>query len=147
MNSPSLKFRMDSCFRSPYRNSCAIFFQKKIIGNERRRSMKNILITGISGFAGSFLAEYLVSQNRGKISGTYLEETSLGNIENVKTKVNLLKLNLTEEKKVFDIVKETKPDFIFHLAALTSPKASFDNPFETIQNNIKAQLNLLEVIR
>ena len=109
--------------------------------------MKKILITGISGFAGSFLAEYLVSQNKGKISGTYLEEASLGNIENVKTKVNLFKLNLTEEKKVFDTLREAKPDFIFHLAALTSPKASFDNPFETIQNNVKAQLNLLEVIR
>ncbi|MEK7502748.1 MAG: GDP-mannose 4,6-dehydratase [Patescibacteria group bacterium] len=109
--------------------------------------MKNILITGISGFAGSFLAEYLVSRNKGKISGTYLEEASLGNIQNVKTKVNLFKLNLTEEKKVFDIVLETKPDFIFHLAALTSPKASFDNPFETIQNNVKAQLNLLEAVR
>ena len=109
--------------------------------------MKKILITGISGFAGSFLAEYLVSQNKGKISGTYLEEASLGNIENVKTKVNLFKLNLTDEKKVLDLVLETKPDFIFHLAALTSPKISFDNPFETIQNNIKAQLNLLEVIR
>ena len=109
--------------------------------------MKNILITGISGFAGSFLAEYLVSQNKGKISGTYLEEASLGNIENVKTKVNLFKLNLTEEKKVFDTLREAKPDFIFHLAALTSPKASFDNPFETIQNNVKAQLNLLEAVR
>ncbi len=109
--------------------------------------MKNILITGISGFAGSFLAEYLVSQNKGKISGTYLDEASLGNIQNVKTKVNLFKLNLTEEKKVFDIVLETKPDFIFHLAALTSPKVSFDNPFETIQNNVKAQLNLLEAVR
>src|SRR3989344_1663776 len=109
--------------------------------------MKNILITGISGFAGSFLVEYLLSQNKGKISGTYLEEASLGNIENVKTKVNLFKLNLTDEKKVLDLVLETKPDFIFHLAALTSPKASFDNPFETIQNNVKAQLNLLEVIR
>ena len=109
--------------------------------------MKKILITGISGFAGSFLAEYLVSQNKGKISGTYLEEASLGNIENVKTKVNLFKLNLTDEKKVLDLVLETKPDFIFHLAALTSPKASFDNPFETIQNNVKAQLNLLEAVR
>ena len=109
--------------------------------------MRNILITGISGFAGSFLAEYLVSQNKGKISGTYLEETSLDNIENVKTKVNLFKLNLTDEKKVFDIVLETKPDIIFHLAALTSPWASFDNPFETIENNVKAQLNLLEAVR
>src|SRR3989344_6235155 len=109
--------------------------------------MKNILITGISGFAGSFLAEYLVSQNKGKILGTYLDEASLSNIENVKTKVNLFKLNLTEEKQVFDIILETKPDLIFHLAALTSPRASFDSPFETIQNNVKAQLNALEAVR
>lgn len=109
--------------------------------------MKNILITGISGFAGSFLAEYLVSQNKGKIFGTYLEETSLRNIESVKTKVKLFKLDLTEEKKVFDTVLETNPNLIFHLAALTSPGASFDNPFETIQNNVKGELNLLEAVR
>lgn len=109
--------------------------------------MKNILITGISGFAGSFLAEYLISQNKGKISGTYLEEAGLPSIGNLTAKVDLFKLNLTNEKKVFDIVKETKPDFIYHLAALTSPKASFDNPFEAIQNNVKAQLNLLEAVR
>lgn len=109
--------------------------------------MKNILITGISGFAGSFLAEYLVSQNKGKISGTYLDEASLGNIENVKTKVNLFKLNLIDEEKVLNIVNQIKPHFIFHLAALTSPKASFDNPFETIQNNVKGELNLLEAVR
>ncbi|OGH37520.1 MAG: hypothetical protein A3B44_02915 [Candidatus Levybacteria bacterium RIFCSPLOWO2_01_FULL_38_21] len=109
--------------------------------------MKNILITGISGFAGSFLAEYLVLQNKGKISGTYLEEQSLKNVEKIKTKIDLFKLNLIDEKKVLDIVRETKPDFIFHLAALTSPKASFDNPFETIKNNVRAQLNLLEAVR
>lgn len=109
--------------------------------------MNNILITGISGFAGSFLSEYLISQNKGKIFGTYLEETSLKNIESLKTKVNLFKLNLIDEKKVLDIVNQIKPDLIFHLAALTSPKASFDNPFETIQNNVKGELNLLEAVR
>ena len=109
--------------------------------------MKNILITGISGFAGSFLAEYLVLQNKGKISGTYLEEQSLKNVEKIKTRINLFKLNLTNEKKVLNIVKEVKPDFVFHLAALTSPKESFDNPFETIENNVKAELNLLEAVR
>src|SRR3990167_11288041 len=109
--------------------------------------MNNILITGISGFAGSFLSEYLISQNKGKIFGTYLEEMSLRNIESVKTKVNLFKVNLIDEKKVLDIVNQIKPDLIFHLAALTSPKASFDNPFETIQNNVKGELNLLEAVR
>ena len=109
--------------------------------------MKNILITGISGFAGSFLSEYLVLQNKGRITGTYLEEQSLKNVEKIKTRINLFKLNLTNEKKVLNIVKEVKPDFIFHLAALTSPKTSFDNPFKTIQNNVEAQLNLLEAVR
>ncbi len=109
--------------------------------------MKNILVTGISGFAGSFLAEYLSLQNKGKISGTYLDEASLENIENVKTRIGLLRLNLTDGKEVFNVVKKTKPDIIFHLAALTSPKKSFDNPFEAIQNNVKAQLNLFEAVR
>lgn len=106
-----------------------------------------VLITGISGFAGSHLAEYLVSQKRYSVAGTYVSEKSLKNIALIQKEIYLIKLNLKEEKKTKDAVAFLKPDFIFHLAALPAVGSSLNNPSETIINNITAQLNLLEAVR
>src|SRR3989339_829984 len=108
---------------------------------------KKVLITGVSGFAGGYLAEYLVGKKDCKIYGTYLSEESLLNVASVKDSINLTKVDLSKEKNVFDLIKEIKPDTIFHLAALSSPSNSFKNPRETINNNISAQINLFEAIR
>lgn len=109
--------------------------------------MKRALITGVTGFAGSYLAEYLLSTKKYEVSGTYLIEESLNNIEFSRDKVNLIKADLSEEKTVFKIIKDTSPSAIFHLAALTSPFDSFNNPIQTLTNNISLQVNILEAIR
>jgi GDP-4-dehydro-6-deoxy-D-mannose reductase len=109
--------------------------------------MKKVLITGITGFAGSYLAEHLLSTKKYDVSGTYLFEKSLINIENIKNKINLIKADLSEEKSVFEVVKNVSPSIVFHLAALTSPAESFKNPIKTLNNNISLQINLLEAIR
>lgn len=109
--------------------------------------MKRVLITGLTGFAGSYLAEYLVSLGRYDVSGTYLFDSSLINVDNVKNKLNLIKADLTSERKVFDVIKKATPEIIFHLAALASPADSFKNPSETLTNNISLQVNLLEAVR
>lgn len=109
--------------------------------------MKKVLITGITGFAGSYLAEHLLSSNKYDISGTYLFEESLNNVELAKDKLNLIKADLSEEKTVFKIIEDVSPDIIFHLAALTSPADSFKNPTITLTNNISLQVNLLEAVR
>lgn len=108
---------------------------------------KKVLITGISGFAGSHLAEYLVSQKKYTVSGTYLLDSSLEHLSPLKNKITLLKTDLTDAIKVSQLIKITKPDLIFHLAALTSPANSFNRPAETIINNVTAQINLLEAIK
>jgi len=104
------------------------------------------LITGITGFAGSYLAEHLLTKNY-EVSGTYLTDDGLKNVENIKGKINLIKADLSEEKSVFDIVKKVSPTVIFHLAALTSPADSFKNPVATLNNNISLEVNLLEAVR
>jgi GDP-4-dehydro-6-deoxy-D-mannose reductase len=109
--------------------------------------MKKVLITGITGFAGSYLAQHLLSFNKYDISGTYQLEKSLGNVESIKNKLNLIKADLSEEKNVFKIIQDTSPEIIFHLAALTSPSGSFNNPTQTLTNNISLQVNLLEGVR
>lgn len=108
--------------------------------------MKRVLITGTSGFAGSHLAEFLIQQRKYKVWGTYLLENSLGSINGLKNKIKLVKADLTKKERVTDLIKRTFPDYIFHLAALTSPAASFNNPLATIENNIAAEMNLLSAV-
>lgn len=109
--------------------------------------MKKVLITGITGFAGSYLAEYLLSTKKYSVSGTYLLEESLRNVATIRSKLNLVKVNLLNERNVLNIVKEISPSVIFHLAALTSPADSFKSPTETLMNNISLQINLMEGVR
>lgn len=105
------------------------------------------LITGVTGFAGSYLAEHLISTKKYEISGTYLLGDSLVNIDTIRHKLNLVKADLSNQKSVFDIIKDVSPAVIFHLAALTSPADSFKNPTQTLTNNISLQINLLEAVR
>jgi len=93
-----------------------------------------ILITGITGFAGSFLAEHLLELGH-DVSGTYLSDDSLVNVESIKDKITVEKVNLLEEEKVENYIKKIHPDGIIHLAALTSPAQSFQNPKEFFHNN------------
>jgi len=109
--------------------------------------MKKALITGITGFAGNYLAQHLLSSDKYDISGTYLLDEGLRNIGAIKGKLNLIKADLSEKENVFKIVKDTAPEIIFHLAALTSPFDSFSNPTRTLTNNISLQVNLLEGVR
>lgn len=109
--------------------------------------MKKVLITGITGFAGSFLAEHLLSLGEYEISGTFLTEDSLKNVAHVQERLDLVKVNLMDRDAVFALISQKKPEYIFHLAALASPGKSFDAPVETFTNNIAAQINLLEAVR
>lgn len=109
--------------------------------------LKKALVTGISGFAGSFLADFLLTKGGYEVSGTYLSETSLSNVKHNREKLHLFRVNLIDQKQTTDVVEKVKPDLVFHLAALPAVGASFDRPAETITNNITAQLTILEAIR
>jgi GDP-4-dehydro-6-deoxy-D-mannose reductase len=105
-----------------------------------------VLITGISGFAGSHLCDYLQKVGGYEICGTYLDDTSLSNLSQ-KDQIHLHKLNLLDAPATEKLIEEEKPEIIFHLAALTSPRSSIDNPAETFVNNITAEINILEPLK
>lgn len=108
--------------------------------------MKKIFITGISGFAGSFLAEDLVAEGY-EVYGTFLTDATNKNLDSVKDKVHLYRLNLLDAQDVGKIISEIKPNIIYHLAALTSPSESFQDPSRIINNNISGELYLFDAVK
>src|SRR3990167_9398063 len=105
--------------------------------------MKKALVTGIAGFAGSHLAEFLLSKKI-EVFGFYLPGHSTENVDHIKDKIELISCDLINKKDVEDKISRIKPDYVFHLAAFASPAQSFKNPRQTLENNIVGQLNLLE---
>ena len=107
--------------------------------------MKKALITGVAGFAGSHLSEFLLSQ---KISvfGFFHPDHSINNIQHLKNRIDLIACDLLDKENVRAKTALVNPDFVFHLAAFSSPADSFKNPQETLINNILSQLNLLEAL-
>lgn len=104
--------------------------------------MKKVFITGIGGFAGSHLCNYLSTKDL-EIFGTDLRKKDSESDALAK----IYTVDLTDYDGVAKTLVEVKPDYIFHLAALTSPAKSFSHPYDTLENNIKAEINLLEAMK
>ncbi|MFN7974116.1 MAG: GDP-mannose 4,6-dehydratase [Acidobacteriota bacterium] len=107
-----------------------------------------VLITGITGFAGSHLAELILREEPGtEVFGIMRWRSRTENIEDVKDKVTLLECDLRDQSSVKDCLKKSSPDRIFHLAAQSFVPTSWNAPGESISTNILGQLYLFEAIR
>jgi GDP-4-dehydro-6-deoxy-D-mannose reductase len=108
---------------------------------------KKILITGASGFVGSYLVDYLVLDSNNLLFGTHFSKNGSKSLIENKDKVKLLEADLRNEDEVYALVDKVKPDVIYHLAAFTSAADSFKSPRETVLNNIACQINIFEAMR
>ena len=104
--------------------------------------MKKYLVTGINGFVGKYFVDYVHGvEPDSDIMGVDLGETSKP--KDIKYK----SLNLCDEKDVHNTIEQYKPDYIVHLAAVSSVAKSWEDPRGCFLNNNAAFLNLAEAIR
>jgi len=105
-----------------------------------------ILITGLSGFAGKHLIEYLALQGDHTFFGVDLKKCSTGtDIGGSQLVENMT--DLTDAAAVRKLIKQVKPDHIYHLAAQSSVKLSWEDPLGTFRTNVFSGINLLESMR
>jgi GDPmannose 4,6-dehydratase len=116
--------------------------------------MKNrALITGITGMVGSHLADYLLANTDWDIYGLCRWRSPLDNIQNLisnintKTRVSLVYGDLRDTLSIQEAIKKAKPNYVFHLAAQSFPKTSFDAPLDTLDTNIQGTTRVLDAIR
>jgi len=115
--------------------------------------MKTAFITGITGMVGSHLAEYLIENTDWDVVGLIRWRSPLDNIKslveniNNKHRVRLVYGDLNDSLSMDTAIKETKPDYVFHLAAQSFPKTSFTAPLDTMNINIQGTTRLLEACK
>jgi len=111
------------------------------------------LITGITGMVGSHLADFLLEHTDWIIYGLCRWRSPLDNIEhllpraNKKDRIHFIYGDLCDYISLQNAVEETKPDYVFHLAAQSYPMTSFTSPLQTFDTNILGTERLLEVLR
>ena len=110
----------------------------------------NVLITGITGSGGSYLAEYII-ENHPEVNlygiHRWHSATTLSNIDSFKDKVKILECDLCDLSSVIRALTIAEPDRIFHLASYANVRKCFDTPLAVISNNVMGTANLLEAIR
>lgn len=102
------------------------------------------LITGINGFAGSHLADYLLTQPDLQVFGGVY-----GNCENIAHldgHATFIEGDLRELSFAEALLNETQPDRVYHLAGQAFPPASWQDPWTTLEVNLRSQVNLLNSI-
>ncbi len=108
--------------------------------------MKRVLITGITGFVGSHLADHLLAVGDYEVYGLRRWRSRLENIAHIMDQVDLQEGDILDARAMLQVIHRVKPDYVFHLAAQSFVPASWTGPDATLTANIRGQVNLFEAI-
>jgi GDPmannose 4,6-dehydratase/GDP-4-dehydro-6-deoxy-D-mannose reductase len=114
------------------------------------RTFKTALITGITGSGGSYLADHIVDNVPGvAVHGIarWHSTSSNSNLRHAGNRAIVHECDLTDLSAILRVIKEVKPDVVFHIASHANVLAGFRTPLAVIQNNVMGTANLLEAIR
>ena len=116
-------------------------------------AVKRALITGITGMVGSHLAEYLLEKTNWEVFGMCRWRSPLDNLSNVAGRINagdrisLLYGDLRDTLSIQAVVAKAQPDYVFHLAAQSFPRTSFDAPLDTMDTNVQGTVRVLDALK
>ena len=105
-----------------------------------------VLITGITGFVGSHMAEHALTHGA-EVFGSYRWRSKTENIDHLRSRIQLVEGDLRDLSSVRSLLEASVPDYVAHLAAQSFVGSSWQTPAETLTTNIISQVNLLEGIR
>lgn len=111
------------------------------------------LITGITGMVGSHLADFLLEHTDWDVYGACRWRSPLDNVShlldraNQKDRVFFEYADLNDQVSLLNLIRNVKPDYIFHLAAQSYPRTSFTAPIDTMNTNILGTCRLMEAVR
>jgi len=105
-----------------------------------------LLITGITGFVGSHLAEWALSRGA-DVTGSIRWRSNTQHIDHLRNRLTLVQADLRDLSSVRDLLDRSRPDYIVHLAAQSFVGASWSTPSETLVTNALSQMHLFEAMR
>ena len=108
--------------------------------------MKKALITGITGFAGSHLAELLLKEGY-EVYGTTRPRSKTEHIDHIRDQMTLFDADLVDSHSLYTVLSDVKPDYIFHLAAQAFVPTSWSSPATTMEANVIGSIHLFEAVR
>ncbi len=108
--------------------------------------MSTSFITGINGFAGSFLARHLLEEGK-RVSGLVKPGSSLKSLVDIQDRLQLREADIRDTQSIQKVIEELKPSRVYHLAAFSNPAASTENFRLTLETNIFGQQNILSALR
>lgn len=110
--------------------------------------MEKVLITGITGFVGSHLAEYLLTMPDVEVHGTKRWHLSrMDHVAGFEDRIIWHDCNILDAASVRKVVENVRPDIIFHMASESFVSPSWDNPREYMDTNYLGTVNFLDAIR
>ena len=110
---------------------------------------KKVLVTGHTGFKGSWLCRILV-QAGADVTGYALEaptNPNLFELTDVAGKMMSVIGDIRDRKQLMDVVEKTQPEIVFHLAAQPIVRDSYKNPVYTYETNVMGTVNICEAVR
>ena len=110
---------------------------------------KTVLVTGHTGFKGSWLAIWL-HELGAKVVGYALDPSSERDnfvLSGIGEKIIDIRADVRDRDKLNQVFKEFKPEIVFHMAAQPLVRLSYEQPVETYETNVMGTINVLETIR
>ena len=109
--------------------------------------MKKVLITGITGFVGSHLADYCLERGHKVYGFRRYHLSNLRNVTHIEHDIKWFDCDMMDMKSVIKAIGETRPEIIFHMASQSFVSPSWDHPNLYMDANYKMTVNLMEACR